>query len=392
MDNTKVVFALNCAIYIFMFGVGLITPLLPGKILNLSGSPLQVGWLASAFAFAYIFFQVPIGLLADKFGYKIFIALGYFVCAAAGFMYLIADSSLIIFGGRVIQGAGEAPLWALAPALLSILNPANKARTIGYYNASLHMGLTSGSVLGLVVYEILTESQIFMIFSLLCIIAGFLTMICGREKTDSLIKAKSHSGAIRREFLQLIKTPMVLSVLSGITVYGAGYGIYLTIIPSFFLERYMFNHNSVGWLFIGFYVGLSIAQLVGGYIADIKGRVIPMVIGLILFAFGQTIFHYFNSGSSIGFLSLASFGLGLFLIGSITFLNDQVGNKSKGLISGTFYLFWGCGYFTGPLILGYLGEHGLYRQGFTTLGVLSGFIALFILISNVNHITADRYC
>lgn len=385
------IIALNSAIYIFMFGVGLITPLLPGKILNLSGSTVQVGWLASAFACSFILFQVPIGFWADKFGYKFFIAFGYFVCGAAGFLYLIADSSTAIFGGRFIQGIGEAPLWALAPALLSILKPTCKARTIGWYNASLHIGLTSGSIFGFAVHEYLLEYQIFIIFTSLCIVAGILTLLCGNEKTTHSTISEARLGINNQEFFQLIKDRRIICVLSGITVYGVGYGIYLTIIPSFLLESAQFSHNSVGWLFIGFYIGISIAQLIGGYIADTRGRVLPMVTGLILFGLGLILFSHFTIEIAIGFLSIVSFGLGLFLIGSMAILNDQVGNKSKGLVSGIFYLFWGCGYFTGPLVLGYAGEQGLYVQGFTSLGVLAGIIGILLLVSNKNMATKEPH-
>ncbi len=386
MDSKRKIIALNCAIYIFMLGVGLITPLLPGKILNLSGSTIQVGWLASAFACSYILFQVPIGFLADKFGYKIFIAFGYFVCGAAGFLYLNADSSNSILGGRLIQGIGEAPLWALAPALLSILKPAYKARVIGWYNASLHIGLTSGSILGLAVHGYWSECQIFMIYTSLCFVAGILTLLIGSERNSHSVAPETRSGIDNRELFLLIKDRRIICVLSGIAVYGVGYGIYITIIPSFLLDSDLFGQNSVGWLFIGFYIGISIAQLVGGYIADTRGRVLPMVTGLISFGLGLTLFPHFTIPFAISFLCVASFGLGLFLIGSMAILNDQVGNKSKGLVSGIFYLFWGCGYFTGPLILGYAGEQGLYVQGFTSVGVLACVIGILLLVFNKkNH-------
>lgn len=385
------IIALNCAIYIFMFGVGLITPLLPAKILNLSGSTVQVGWLASAFACSYLLFQVPMGFWADKFGFKIFIAFGYFVCGAAGCIYLIADSSNLILGGRFIQGIGEAPLWALAPALLSILKPTYKARIIGWYNASLHIGLTSGSILGFAVHGYLPEYQAFLIFTSLCFLAGTLTVVCGNEGATSPVIPETRFDIDNQTLFQLIRDRRIHCVLSGIAVYGAAYGVFLTIIPSFLLSGDRFSHTSVGWLFIGFYIGISLAQLVGGYIADKKGRFLPMVTGLLLVALGLILFPHFTFGIAISFLSISSFGLGLFLIGSMAILNDQVGNKSKGFVSGLFYLFWGGGYFTGPLILGYAGEQGLYIQGFTSLGVLAGSISILLMISNNSMVTKQAY-
>ncbi len=50
MDKKRTAIALNGAVFLFMLGVGLITPILPGKIYQFSQSMVQVGFLAAAFA------------------------------------------------------------------------------------------------------------------------------------------------------------------------------------------------------------------------------------------------------------------------------------------------------------------------------------------------------
>ncbi len=68
MDMKRTAIALNGAVFLFMLGVGLITPILPGKIYSLSQSTVQVGILAAAFACSYVIVQIPMGMLADRFG------------------------------------------------------------------------------------------------------------------------------------------------------------------------------------------------------------------------------------------------------------------------------------------------------------------------------------
>jgi MFS family permease len=143
--------ALNLAVFLLMLGIGMVMALLPQRIIDLSGSASKVGCLASAFAVSYLFLQLPMGRLADRYGFKLFLALGYLLCALTGLLYIAAESPEVIFLGRLLQGAGEAPVWALAPALLSVLYPTAKGRTIGVYNASLHLGLTAGPLLGIFV-------------------------------------------------------------------------------------------------------------------------------------------------------------------------------------------------------------------------------------------------
>jgi MFS family permease len=161
------------------------------------------------------------------------------------------------------------------------------------------------------------------------------------------------------------------TIIAGRFVQGFGetplWALAPALLPTFLMKNSQVNQNSIGWLFIGFYIGISLAQLAGGYLADVKGRFFPIVAGLSIFSLGQIFFPYFSSAIGLGFLSIASFGLGLFFIGAMAALNDYVGNNAKGLISGIFYLFWGTGYFLGPLIFGYAGEHGRYILGFTCL-------------------------
>ena len=98
MENRHTLAALNGAGFLLMLGVGMITPLLPGKIFNYTHSATQVGGLAAAFAFSYVLVQVPMGILADRYGFKHFIVVGYIFCAIAGGFYLFARSS-----GRLLQ-------------------------------------------------------------------------------------------------------------------------------------------------------------------------------------------------------------------------------------------------------------------------------------------------
>lgn len=48
----------------------------------------------------------------------------------------------------------------------------------------------------------------------------------------------------------------------------------------------------------------------------------------------------------------------------MAFLNETVSDSLKGTISGAYYLFWGIGFFFGPVIVGKLGEVSHNNIGF----------------------------
>ena len=141
MNNKRTIIALTGAAFLLMFGVGMVTPLLPGKIFNYTHSTIQVGGLAAAFAISYVLVQVPLGILADRYGFKQYIVIGYILCGVAGVFYLLAESSFSVLAGRVMHGLGEAPIWALAPAVLSIISERSKGKILSWYNGSIHLSL-----------------------------------------------------------------------------------------------------------------------------------------------------------------------------------------------------------------------------------------------------------
>jgi MFS family permease len=170
-ENIKrnTVLGLNVSVFFMMIGVGMIVALLPQKVILFDGNGRNVGYLASMFAVAYIALQVPVGAMADKYGFKIFLVIGYFLCFLAGLCFYFSGSSYSLFLTRLLQGAGEAPVWALAPAILSVKYPLEKSAIIGRYNAILHVGLTLGPICGIYLGKVCQPSLLFLLYSIGCL-------------------------------------------------------------------------------------------------------------------------------------------------------------------------------------------------------------------------------
>lgn len=368
MVRYQSVVTINIAVFLLMLGIGMIVALLPQRIMNLSGSVSSVGYLASAFALTYVLFQIPIGNLSDRFGFKPFLVGGYFLCSLTGLLYYCSKTSGLILWGRMLQGIGEIPVWALAPALLSIQFPDHKGRVMGLYNASLHCGLTSGSLLGVLVSRTWQGNEPFLFFAGVSFLGGMLIALFVENPNQEGI---AQTARLNTAFVRsLSSNHSVLAVLAGIALYGAGYGIFITLIPAFLISAKSFNQTTVGVFFTLFYISISLSHLIAGPLSDRKGRKPTMVFGLIMATFGIAMFSGFKQPWLIVFLTLASFGLGVFSIAAITFLNECVPKPLKGTISGAFYFFWGAGFFFGPLLLGKMGQSGYWQMGFMSLAGL----------------------
>lgn len=378
MSNNRTFGGLIISIFLMMSGVGMIVALLPQRIIEITGSGDSVGFLASAFAISYILFQIPIGNLADKIGFKIILVCGYSLCSVAGILFFYSDKSYFIFIGRFIQGLGEVPVWALAPALLSIKYPLMKGKAIGAYNAAFHMGLTIGPVLGILLQHIWPNDRAFLLYGVLCL-AGAMVVQTGVEE-GQVTREKSKTSLGLKHIIAILSNRIALLTLLGITLYGVGYGSFITVVPVFLISIKGFSSVYLGAFFSMFYIAISISQFLTGPMSDKFGRMKFMISGLMVAAISIAVFPLLLGNWTILVLSMASLGFGTFYLSSMAYLNEMVSDSFKGTISGAYFLFWGIGYFLGPLIISsgekYLGS----GRGFYLFSLLI-FIEAVVLLS-----------
>ena len=188
-------------------------------------------------------------------------------------------------------------------------------------------------------------------------------------------------GYSGKNIIELAANCKTFIVLLGIALYGVGYGILLTTIPAFLLSIKHMSQTSVGVFFSLFYLAISLSQILTGGLSDKMGREIFMILGLIIAAAGMFVFPGLDQPCILAVLTLASFGLGVFYLSSMAFLNEIVPNTLKGTISGAYYLFWGIGFFFGPPLVGKLGEMSGGTIGFfiySLVLIMEAIVMLFL--------------
>lgn len=84
-------------------------------------STVTFGYLLSAYSWTYAAFQLPSGLILDRFGVKLVGRIGTFMWSAASFAAALSTGLTGFLGARLLLGMGEAPTF-----------PAN-AKAIGYW-------------------------------------------------------------------------------------------------------------------------------------------------------------------------------------------------------------------------------------------------------------------
>ena len=377
MYQKRTAFGLFCAVFLMMIGVGMIVAVMPRFYIDMSGSPHTVGSLAAAFAITYLIVQLVIGRLADRYGFRLFLIAGYFICSLAGLcFYLSADALMLIFG-RLVQGIGEAPVWSLAPMILAAQDPVKAGRTIGGYNAALHVGLALGPGLGLLSMSVMPDDSVFAIFAVLCLSGGLI--LIATLNADMPVQEGKQSQQSRRSMLPIFSSNRkLLSILLGAGLYGAGYGSFLTVIPAYLQLVKDFSHIGIGIFFSVFYVAIGLTALLTGPLSDRYGQRGFMTGGMIVAAIGIAFIPALHGGFLSGFLIISVLALGIFGISSLSFLHEMAPAGHKGTFAGCYFLFWGLGMFCGPLMIGGMDALTEPGTGLQSYGVIMG-LYVFIL-------------
>lgn len=376
MVYSKSFVTLNIAVFFLMSGVGTTVALLPQRVFQLSGSVLDVGMLAAVFAVPFLMAQLPIGKWSSQYGNQIILILGYACCGLSGLLFYFSESMSYLVVGRIVQGLGEAPVWALVPAILATRFPAEKGKAVGIYNASIHLGLAAGGVQGIFMSQIWKNNEGFLLFAGVGFLGCLLVFFFVRDTSPQGNFDSNKKISLRLDgLLNRVEQRMALM---GVMAYGAGYGTLISLVPAFLLAERGYDQGKVSIFFFCFYLALGASQALAGPWSDRKGRKHVMVCGFFLASLGLAVFVSFEHSWVLVFAVLASFGFGVFCVASFTFLSESVSAEYRGIVSGAYYGFWGIGYFAGPLVLGTLTENLGFQQSFVAFSILLSAIALAI--------------
>jgi DHA1 family tetracycline resistance protein-like MFS transporter len=134
-------------------GFGLVVPIIPQLVLQLSGLPvaaasLWVGALLSMFALMQVFCAPILGGLSDRFGRRPVLLLSLSGICANYLLLAWAPSLAWLFVGRLIAGATAANASTANAYIADITPPAQRASRFGLVGASFGLGFVVGPALG----------------------------------------------------------------------------------------------------------------------------------------------------------------------------------------------------------------------------------------------------
>jgi MFS family permease len=110
-DNPKrtIIWLVGASFLLFQFFLQLSSGIVIGAIMHEQKlTALTAGLLSSAFYYVYTTFQIPVGLLFDRYNTRTLLSINALLCATGCFLFSAGHSLFALFCGRLIIGAGSA--------------------------------------------------------------------------------------------------------------------------------------------------------------------------------------------------------------------------------------------------------------------------------------------
>jgi MFS family permease len=141
-------FVLMVTAFVDMVGLLAVVPLLPFYALEFGANGFIIGLLVSSFSVAQLISAPLWGRVSDRYGRRPALLIGLIASAIAYVVFAFADSILVLFLSRLIQGAGGGTVGVIQAYVADATRPEDRAKSLGWLSAATNLGVAIGPVLG----------------------------------------------------------------------------------------------------------------------------------------------------------------------------------------------------------------------------------------------------
>lgn len=387
-------------------------------------NPLQVGYLFSAFSWAYALAQLPSGQLLDRFGVKRVYGiaiLAWSLCALligfAGFL-TGALAFTVIFALRLLSGLAQSPVFPGNGRVVAAWFPtAERGFASAVFNSSQYFSLVLfAPVMAAILHRTSWRACFWVLGTLgfgLAVLwfRGIHNVVSHPRIAPAEVAVIEQGGGllvigaspIAAGFLnpaligRLLANRMLLGIYLGQYCIVTLTWFFLTWFPIYLSQARHMSLAKVGWFsalpaLCGFLGGLS-----GGYLSDrlIRAghtvnfaRKLPIILGMTL-AITLVLCNFVDSQTAIvALLSLAFFGKGFGALGW-SVIADTSPKGMIGLNGGLFNLIGNLAGITTPIVIGYLVlKTGNFREAlvFVAASALLAILSYAFLTGDIHRL------
>ncbi|AZE79497.1 Tet(A)/Tet(B)/Tet(C) family tetracycline efflux MFS transporter [Pseudomonas synxantha] len=354
MKSNKALIVLLNTVALDAVGIGLIMPVLPGLLRDLTHSndvTAHYGALLALYASMQFVCASVLGALSDRFGRRPVLlvslagaALDYAIMATAPFLW-------VLYIGRIVAGITGATGAVAGAYIADITDGADRARHFGYMSACFGFGMIAGPVLGGLLGRMSSQAPFFVAAAL-----NGLNFLMG-----CFLLPESHTGKRRPLSAETLNPLASFRWARGMAVVVALLAVFFTVqlvgqVPAalwviFGEDRFHWDATMIGISLAAFGILHSLAQAIfTGPVVARLGEKWALILAMIADGTGYILLASATQGWMAFpiMILLASGGIGMPALQAI--LSRQVDEEHQGQLQGSLAALTSLTSIVGPLV------------------------------------------
>ena len=363
-----------------------VVPLLGTERFGLTSYLAILGFVAS-FWFVKAFLNLGAGRLADRWGRRPTLIVGWLVVLPVPFLLAFAPSWDWVIAANALVGVNQGLAWSMSvTSQIDLAGPRSRGLAVGVNEAAGYAGVTVGAIVGAILAVTYLSVYPYVYLLGVILVALALSVVLVRETHDHAL----------RETAAAIDRPLAAAPPSG----SAPGGWLVTFVRATWRDRNLAACNQAGliekfvdtvaWglfpvffvargvslpmvgILVGLYTGVwAVLQLFTGALSDRIGRRIPIVVGMELAGAGVALTAIAPSllGWVAGAVAMGT-GMALLYPTLLAAVSDLAKPSERGTTLGVYRFWRDSGYGIGAIASGLVADAVGLRGGFLVVALL----------------------
>jgi len=285
-------------ILVDVIGIGIIVPVLPTLITELSGEGLSKasqigGWLMGAYALMQFFCAPALGALSDRYGRRPIILLALLGLGLDYIFHAWAPTMTWLFIGRILAGVTGASFTVATAYIADISTPEKKAQNFGLVGAAFGLGFILGPVIGGITaeYGVRVPFLVAAGLSLLNFLYGIFILpesLKKENRIETIDWKKANPFSALKNFKSF--PALVGFMIPFFLIYIAGHSVQSTW-TFYTMYRFDWDEAMVGYSLA--LVGIIVAIVQGGLVKVVVkaiGEKLTVLVGMAMWSLGLILF------------------------------------------------------------------------------------------------------
>lgn len=361
-------------LFISFIGIGLVIPVMPTIMNEMSLSGSIMGYMVAAFALAQLIVSPITGKWTDQFGRKKVLIIGLILFSISELLFGLGKTVEMLFLSRILGGISGAFIMPAVTAFIAdITTESARPKALGYMSAAINTGFIIGPGIGGFLTEFGTRTPFFIATLLACIAAIISFLFLKEPKARESIDGTGDKipTGIKRIFVPMYFFAFLLLFFSSFSLAS-----FESLFSLFVDHKFNFTPKDIAIIVTGGGLVGALPQIIlfdplTKKLGEI-GLVIYSLIVSALLVFTMTVV---NSYWSVMITSCVVFiGFDLIRPAITSYLSKHAGNE-QGFVGGMNSMFTSLGNIMGPVIGGILFDINFnYPYYFATIVLIIGII------------------